>query len=210
MDCSEPVAYSEIVGWRPECHRRFGGILDLKVAASSYAVARELYSGGRILDVGAGREKSLQKFLDLTEQYYSLDSDPQGSFSFADFSHIPAGMKFQMVVMNQVLEHLNIEEAKALLTPALDVLVPQGRLLISVPNAAHPVRYHADVWHRTNWPFNDLYGLVRHLGFDVEFLFRSNKRPFPRNPFKRWMIQVVSKEFRVDWCDTIILCGKKP
>lgn len=211
MDTAEPIAYSEIVGWRPECYRRFGGILDLQIVASPYPLARELYDGGRLLDVGAGRNKPLQRFLELSEEhYYSLDNDPYGSFSFSEFAQIPCDLKFQMVVMNQLLEHLTIEGSIALLDSALAVLAPQGRLLISVPNAAHPVRYHADVWHLTNWPFNDLFGLVRHAGFEVENLLRTSKRPLPRNLFKRWLIRTVCKEFRVDWCDTIILCGKKP
>lgn len=204
------ITYTELSDWRNECFKRFGSILDLKVVPSPYSEIQSLYQVGKVLDVGAGKEKALQRELRLEDkEYFTLDSDLSGAFNYSSFTDIPEKMQFDYVVMNQFLEHLTLNDTYEVLKQSHRVMVPGGCLFISVPNAAHPVRYHGALTHVTNLPFNELYGVLQHVGFKVSDILRANKKPFPTNIFKRWIIDLVCKEFRMDWCDTIIMVAKK-
>ncbi len=211
MPIVSSMSYTELTAFRPECYARFGSALDFKITSSTYSELQKNYRGGGILDVGAGVNRVVQHILSpLPGDYYALDSDPSDEFDFRSFAEIPEGLRFSMVVMNQFLEHLDPDQANAAVSNAFQVLAPGGLLFVSVPNASHPVRYHADVTHVTNWPVGDLYGLLRCAGFEVDNILRANKRRLPRNPFKRWIIDLVCRELRMDWCDTIIMEARKP
>ena len=112
------------------------------------------------------------------------------------------------MVANQVLEHLTVADAFAMLRAAYEHLVDGGHLLATVPNAAHPVRQW-DPTHLTAWPMNDLYSLLRNAGFQVASMARYNKYPLTRNPFKRLVVNIVCETFRVDWCDSLMIVGQK-
>lgn len=195
--------------WRSECHRRFGSILDLPVRSPDDVLTGLLQPGIRVLDVGAGAHKPLQAAVArVTDAYSSMDTDPDGSFDFRSFEEIPPGVQFDLVVANQVLEHLGVEDAFGMVRSAFGCLSDQGRLLATVPNAAHPVRQR-DCTHVTPWPANDLYSLLRSAGFEVELMARYNKFPLTSNPLKRWIVRTVCREFRVDWCDSVMALGLK-
>jgi predicted SAM-dependent methyltransferase len=204
------LSYHELTRWRVECAERFGEVLDFPMSGP-FQSCLKYCKKGKVLDVGAGVEKSAKKWLNLDgDRYFSLDSDPAGQFDYHDFDDIPGDARFSLVIMNQFLEHLTIDDAHAMLRRAFACLESGGALVASVPNAHHPVRYHADVTHVTNWPYNDLYGLFRHVGFEVVQLARSNKRRWPGNWLKRWIVRTVCEEIRVDWCDTLIIEAKRP
>ncbi len=203
------LTYHELTRWRGEAGQ-FGYFLDLPVVPHAYEMCRRLDKGGKLLDVGAGVRHYLQESLAIEkERYFTLDDDPRGEFDFGAFSDIPQDMKFDLVTMNQLLEHLTVDETYEILKAAREVLAPDGVLFVSVPNAMHPVRWNADVTHQTNWNYRDLYGLMRHLGFTVHHIYRANKGRLTRNPLKRWVINVVCRNIRIDWCDSILIIAGK-
>jgi hypothetical protein len=106
------------------------------------------------------------------------------------------------------LEHVTVDAAVAMVRAAFRRLSSGGRMLATVPNAAHPVRQR-DCTHITPWPTNDLYSLLRSAGFRIDTMARYNKLPLTSNPFKRWVVRTVCQEFRVDWCDSILAVGSK-
>lgn len=205
------VPYWELIKWRPEAVHRFGGILQMRISPGVYVECRRLRPQGPILDVGAGKDKFLQRFLGLGDDtYFSLDSDEEGGHQFRSFDDIPADMNFDLIVMNQVLEHVTVDDAYDMLSSAAAHLSAGARVIVSVPNAAHPTRFFSNVTHVTNWNHCDLYGLFRLMGLEVEALMRSNKRPRTRNPIRRWLINAICRDFRIDWCDSLILIARKP
>jgi SAM-dependent methyltransferase len=202
--------YGRLVRWRRECSERFGGIFDLPIAASFYAEARARYSGGRVLDVGAGLEKALRRELALREEDYAcLDADPDGAFDYAAPEQIPQGERFALIALSQVLEHVPVEGAFALVAGVGARLAPGGQLLIGVPNAQHPVRQWGDATHVTSWPYEDLYGLVREAGLGVVRIARYGKPAPSRNPVERLLVRAVARGFRMDWCDSILLVAAR-
>lgn len=210
LACPEEPTYSDIVGWRADCIRRFGDPRALP-AAGPYEQCRSHYKGGAIMDVGAGDRRYLRDILRVDDTLYeSLDSDPRVVANYRSFNDIPACRRFQLIALNQVLEHLTIRKAAEMMDGVARHLADEGRAIVSVPNMFHPVRYWGDVTHVTHWPPADLYGLVRHVGLDVEAMTRSNKVAISHNPLKRFVIRTVCEAFRVDWHDTITMVARRP
>jgi hypothetical protein len=193
--------------WRTECHKRFGPVQDFPLRSVNDELGKLLRSGSSVLDVGAGAHKPFRSFfLRATDRYYTLDTDPEGDFDFRSFEDVSQTVRFDLILANQVLEHLAVDDAFSLVRSAFDRLNPSGRLVATVPNTAHPVRQR-DCTHITAWPANDLYSLLRSAGFQVESMARYNKTPLTSNPIRRWLVGVVCREFRVDWCDSIMAVG---
>jgi 2-polyprenyl-3-methyl-5-hydroxy-6-metoxy-1,4-benzoquinol methylase len=211
MTQSAAQSWINLMRWRTECHQRFGAILDLPITSSPQSELHTLLRPGlRVLDVGAGAHKPLrQAVTPVTDSYFSLDTDPDGEFDYRSFEDITPGVEFDLVVANQVLEHLSLEQAFEMARSAFQRLSDGGHLLATVPNAAHPVRQR-DCTHVTAWPVNDLYSLVRSVGFEVVSIGRYNKFPLTTNPVKRWIVRTVCEQFRMDWCDSIVAVGVKP
>lgn len=204
-------SWSRISAFRAECGQRFGTIRELPLCDGYREVVERLGPATRVLDVGAGVAQPLRaRVLGERRTYATLDADPAGTFDYRSFADVPAGVQFDMVVAHQVLEHLPIPEGGQLVADVFARLAPGGLFIASVPNAAHPVRQWGDATHITAWPLGDFYGLLRSAGFDVVAMKRSNKQAYPWNPLKRLVIRWVCEVFRVDWCDTLLIVGKRP
>lgn len=205
------ISWSDLTSWRAEAHRRFGSILDLPIVAIDRELRRIVADAPRVLDVGAGSEQPLRAMIDAEQtQYRSLDPDPSGEFDFRHVSEIPSDLRFEAAVANQVLEHVNVEEALEIVRGVAGVLAPGGRLVATVPNAGHPVRQWADATHVTAWGLYDFYGLFRSAGLEVDSLSRYGKRRLSFRPWRRYIVKVVAQEFRVDWCDSILVVARRP
>ncbi|MCA1959968.1 MAG: class I SAM-dependent methyltransferase [Desulfomonile sp.] len=203
------LSWNRLMRWRGECHRRFGGVLDLPVCDVQAEIEGVLEPGIRVLDVGAGAHKPLKNTVTRSgADYFALDTDPDGEFDFRSFEEISVQVSFHVVIANQVLEHLSAGDAFMLLASIHEHLSANGVFLATVPNAAHPVRQR-DCTHITAWPMNDLYSLVRSAGLEVSRMARYNKKPLTRNPLKKWVVMAACEAFRIDWCDSLLIVGRK-
>ncbi len=195
--------------WRNECYTRFGPVLNLPLRSLVDELPGILSFQCRVLVVGAGAHKPLQAVVESSSaKYFTMDTDPNGTFDFRSFEDVQPDAYFDIVVADQVLEHMPVGDAFGMVCEAFRHLSEGGWLIASVPNTAHPVRQW-DCTHVTPWPANDLYSLLRSAGFAVKSMSRFNKYPLTSNPFKRWVVNTVCREFRVDWCDSIMAIGQK-
>jgi SAM-dependent methyltransferase len=210
MSDQTAVSWSELTSWRNEGYKRFGGILDLPIVRFEPEIKRLLGQATRVLDVGAGRDLPLKAKVDPDTEYRSLDADPIGDFDYATVADIPDGERFDLAVSNQVLEHVTVPEAIEIVQGVAGVLEPGGRFAATVPNVSHPVRHWADATHVTAWGLWDLYGLFRMAGLEVESLARYGKQQLTWRPFRRLIVKAVAREYRVDWCDSILIVATRP
>ncbi|MFZ1985259.1 MAG: class I SAM-dependent methyltransferase [Desulfatitalea sp.] len=93
-----------------------------------------------------------------------------------DFRHVPDSeaflrnhpAHFDVIVLNDVLEHLEREALLPMMHALLGALKPDGRLIVKTINAAYPLgnatRYQ-DLTHRTSYHEKSLIQLLRHCGF---------------------------------------------
>ena len=204
------ISWSELEHFRAEGFKRYGPIHGIPIVDLRTELRRMADGAKELLDVGAGAHKPLLRILDgHTVAYHSLDTDPAGDFDFHDVSEIPVDLRFDLAVANQILEHVSPDAALEIVRGVADVLVPGGRFAATVPNTSHPVRQWTAT-HVTAWGVLDLYGLFRLAGLEVEQLARYTKRRLTFRPIRRMIVKTVAREFRVDWCDSILIVARRP
>jgi 2-polyprenyl-3-methyl-5-hydroxy-6-metoxy-1,4-benzoquinol methylase len=101
-----------------------------------------------------------------------------------DFRQVPSGeaflhdhpIHFDVIVLNDVLEHIEPEALLPLVRALLEALKPGGRLIVKTINAAYPLgnssRYQ-DLTHRTSFHEKSLRQLLRHCGFTAIECFQE-------------------------------------
>jgi len=204
MTSIEPLSWNRLMQWRSECYSRFGSVLDRPVVTVAEVLATFVRPGEQVLDIGAGAHKPFEQSVTRENaRYFSMDIDPNGTFDFRSFEDVPPELYFDLIIASQVLEHVPVDQAYEMVLSAATHMAGAGNIIVTVPNAAHPVRQR-DCTHVTPWPMNDLYSLLRSAGLSITSMARYSKFPLTANPLKRWVVETVCKEFRMDWCDSII------
>lgn len=190
-----------------ETYKKFGEILSLPIIKDPYSEVKNNYITGNVLDIGAGKDKSLERHLKLKNgKYYSLDNDPCGVFDFKHIDEIPENLRFSMIIANQVFEHLDIQESIEMMVKASSHLEKNGKFIATVPNISHPNRQISNITHKTAWGYNSFYMLFKYANLDVIKIARYSKR-YPEGIIEKLITKYVSRVFRMDWCDSIILIG---
>lgn len=163
-----PAATLEIsASWREQ--------LPTRVSESGRLLQEALSSAKSILDVGAGNRLYQNVFRDLgiTGDYYSADLDTSFDHDYRDFLKIE-NRRFDAITMFELIEHMDVADGLRFMEHALTLLSPNGRLVISTPNAHHPNHvWRVEVTHVRPWPAPDLYGALRLVGFPDVVIYRQ-------------------------------------
>lgn len=194
-----------------ECHERFGSVFDLPIIKNPYVEIKQHYLSGNVLDVGAGKTKPLLQFLESTMKggsYYSMDTDQQGDFTYSKIEDIPSSTSFDLIVANQIFEHLSVNSSLAMIRDLSRLLSSGGKIIATVPNIAHPNRQHSNITHITPWGYNSLYMLFRHAGLSVLKIARYSKR-HPKGIIEKTLSRYIARIYRMDWCDSIIIVAER-
>lgn len=212
-DTSEIIPYDRFFRLTTEGFQKYGNIFDLPVAGEPYSylanVYRTGYRTGKVLDFGCGANRVLQEVLGISDSlYFACDTDPSAQVDFRNLMEIPAEMRFQVVVANQVLEHLAFADCILTVSGLARIVAPGGILLLSVPNPQHPTRHLSNPTHVTPLNYLNLYALLTLAGLETIHCARCNKMPGPRW-YERPFVGMVSRVFRMDWCDTVYAVGRK-
>lgn len=216
MDITEScecIPYDRFFSLTKEGFLRYGNIFDLPVTEGPYSfLAREYqekYHNCAVLDFGCGASRVLQEVLGISDRlYFACDTDPTAQVSFRNLADIPDDMQFQVVVANQVLEHLSFADCIQTVIGLARLVAPGGILLLSVPNPQHPTRHLSNPTHITPLNYLNLYALLKLAGLETTHCARCNKVPGPK--WYEWpFVAMVSRVFRMDWCDTVYAVGMK-
>jgi 2-polyprenyl-3-methyl-5-hydroxy-6-metoxy-1,4-benzoquinol methylase len=128
----------------------------------------------RILDIGAGEKSILRalKIRGIDADYKSMDvSSASGVvYDFYDIASITG--QYDLIIMQEVIEHLDLETGLNYLRKAYELLSLDGFLVVTVPNMSRPVQFFIDFSHITHYPVTDLYGILRSIGFSGEAILR--------------------------------------
>ena len=151
----------------------------------------------KVLDVGA-YDRAFRRSLERTKlpcMYSSLDVDNSTAHDFDGIDKVKGS--FDVIAMFELIEHLPYEQVDDLLHKAYSLLAPQGRLFISTPNPFHPVQYFSDAGHTQHWPADDLYALLRHIGFSKHQIEICGVIYNPPEPFRRLLSEIRSLIWQV-------------
>jgi len=207
---TDPVNWSQLFKYRRETRRRFGSIWQLPLAKRYIRVlTRYCDDSSHVLELGAG-ERAVGEGLRLrhsTLVYRSMDIDRSHHHDFYSLDEITG--EYDIVCMFEVIEHISPELALSMLQKAWSSMKPGGRLFISTPNIYYPPNYLRDATHVTPWCYDELGGIARLAGFEIEQIFRL----YNDSLFGRLLHQVlfypVHRVLGIDFAKQVMLVAKK-
>jgi len=207
----ERYSWSRQFRYRKEYERRYRSVFSIPIARRpSEVLLRHLRDGMRVLDLGAGvgkvRERIRSRFPHA--EVRSLDVDPETSPDYRAIDEV-ADASFDVVVLFEVLEHLDVDAGLAILTGIRRVLVEGGRLVASTPNVFHPSAFFRDATHRTPLAYDELAGLVTSCGFQVIEIRRIHNAPWGAKVLRRAFAAPLHYLLGVDWARSVVVVASR-
>lgn len=172
-------------------------------------VIEELKGGDKILDVGAHDraigEKMMAKFSSVI--YKSMDIDRAQSHDYYSFEEIAES--FNMILLSEVIEHLEFREGISLLKKLFELLNRGGKIILSTPNIHHPNCYWRDSNHKTPYRYDEIGGALLSVGFRVDKIYRIYNDQFFRKLFRIYVASYLHQYLDIDFAKSIVVVAVK-
>ena len=160
-----------------EIRRRWPSIWKLpRVARATRHAASHIETGQTVLDIGASAGRFGRK-LPMDTRYLAMDIDPEVQADIRDLSEVEDAT-IDVAVCFETIEHLALDEARALAAHTARVLRPNGLLFVSTPNTFHPTEYLRSATHITPFSYEELGALFLEAGLTVDAMWRCHHDSF--------------------------------
>ena len=202
--------WSEQVLWREKIHRRYPEIWNLKVVRKRLPfVLKYVREGESILDVGAFDRALGERIRSCcpSVRYKSMDIDSTYPHDYYSLEEIRE--TFDVILLFEVIEHLGLEQGRAMMARIFQILNGGGRVILSTPNVYTPGHYWKAVSHLTPYHYDELGGLLLSQGFEVVEICRYFHDAFLRFFLKVHLLHPVFQLMGVDFSQSIFLVAKK-
>ena len=202
--------WGEQIQWREKVHQQYPEIWDLKIVRKRLPfILKYLKEGEAVLEIGAydrelgGRiKKHYPRAL-----YKSLDIDPSCQHDYTSLEEVKE--EFDMVLLFEVIEHLDWENGKEMVAGIFEILKPGGRVILTTPNIYTPGQYWKDVSHRTPYHYEELGGLFLSQRFESIEIFRLFNASLLKYVMKVYLFSPVFRFLRIDFTKSILLVARK-
>lgn len=173
------------------------------------------YLGDRklILDIGAGDAKLRDKFLanGFQGRYLTCDPAKNRKHDFASVEEaLASGLKFDAILVLEVIEHLSLGEFNKFVKQVLELLQPNGKIVISTPNAqAINSTWAGDYTHIKTYPLPDLWAIFTLLGFDCKpyRVSITSETLTLRDRIRAFLAKVITNILGVDYAVGVVILG---
>jgi SAM-dependent methyltransferase len=165
--------------------------------------------GDRVLDVGA-HDRALGAEIErrgLRAEYRSVDPDPSTEHDHASIRDVNEA--FDVVILLEVIEHLPLDAAVALMRDCAQRVAPGGWFVVSTPNVHHPTWFWRDPSHITAFRYTDLLGILHYLGLR-DFEVARVKRLRWRDRLRAWRYRGLLKLLSADFAPGIVVRCRRP
>lgn len=205
----EPFSWSSFYSYRLEIRKRYRTVYHLKLKKKLRdVVIEELKDGDKVLDVGA-HDRSIGEKLKAklpSVIYKSMDIDRAQAHDFYSFEEISES--FHMILLSEVIEHLEFGEGISLLGRLHRLLDSGGKLILSTPNLHHPNRYW-DSDHKTPYRYDEIGGALLSVGFEVDKMYRIYNDQFFKKIFRIYVASFLHQYLDIDFAKSIVVVAVK-
>jgi hypothetical protein len=167
-----------------------------------------------LLDVGAGDLRVMRKLqaAGFTGEYHTQDIGDGGPYTYADLSEVRR--TYGAILCLDVLEHLPLPDGILLLRRMMELLAPNGPLVLQTPNAAYlPEPRSWDMTHVHTYAIQDLWAFFQVEGFQVHGyrVVLGPEREGPIGAVRSAIVRYVKRKvLGCDFANNISLIAWKP
>ncbi len=204
------LSWNQLIISREQIHKRFPKIWDLKlIKRPSRLLKKLLRPGMHILDVGAGDRRMKRRVQEVYPDilYKSMDIDCSVPHDYLSLDAIDE--QFDLIILFEVIEHLELEQGVELLSRLKKLLVDGGQLIISTPNIFNPGRFWIDATHKTAYSYEELGGVVLSQGFEVLEIYRTFHASLLKFVFRLTLFYPLHRILNVDFAKSIVVLASK-
>jgi len=202
--------WSKLINYRDQIHERYSHIWDLRlIKRPSWVLKKLLRPGMRILDVGASDKRMQKKVKDIYPDilYKSMDIDCTVPHDYYSLDAIDE--QFDLIILFEVIEHLDMEQGVKLLSRLYELLVDGGQLIISTPNIFNPGRFWIDATHKTAYSYEELGGVVLSQGFEVLGIYRTFHASLLKYLLRITLFYPLHRILNVDFAKSIVVLAQR-
>jgi len=202
--------WSKLINYRDQIHERYPKIWNLKlIKRPSWLLKKLLRPGMRILDVGASDKRMQKRVKDVYPDilYKSMDIDRTVTHDYYSLDDI--NEQFDLIILFEVIEHLELGQGVELLSRLHDLLVDGGKLIISTPNIFHPNRFWTTATHKTAYSYEELGGIALSRGLEVLAIYRTFHASFLKYFFRLTLLYPLHRILNVDFAKSIVVLASK-
>lgn len=169
----------------------------------------ELSGSESVLDVGASDralgDKVLKLYPDAT--YKTMDLDKEASHDYYSLDDIEES--FDIIVLAEVIEHIELEEGVEFLRKLNGLLKPGGKIIVTTPNIHHPNIWMRDADHKVPYRYDVLGSVLMETGFEVDKIFRIYNDKFVRRFIRLYVTSFIHRYFDIDFAKNIVIVAQK-
>jgi SAM-dependent methyltransferase len=207
---NEEISWSKLFEYRDQIHQHYPKIWDLKILRKRFPLmVKMIRDGEKILDIGASKRNFQERLMHYFPKliYKSMDIDREQFHDFYSLNEIKES--FDVVLLFDVIEHLNLEEGIQLLRKIYDLLQEGGRLILLTPNIYNPSRFWRDVTHKVAYCYDELGGLLIAQGFQIKAMYRTYSDAFHRYLFRLYVMAPLHRYLGIDFAKSILVIAEK-
>jgi SAM-dependent methyltransferase len=204
------MTWSEQLHWREKVHQQYPEIWDLRIVRKRLPfILKYLRDGESVLEIGAfNRElgERIKKYYPDVD-YKSMDIDPTYRHDY--FSLEEVRETFDMVLLFEVIEHLDWEGGREMVAKIFEILKSEGRVILTTPNVYTPGQYWKDASHRTAYHYEELGGLLLSQQFEIVEICRIFRESLLKFYLKGYILVPLFRFLGIDFSDSILLVARK-
>lgn len=203
------LSWSTFYTYRKKIRSLYPSVYGIKIKKKILdIVIEELRDGDKILDVGASTKtlgiRINRRFPSVT--YKTLDIDKANSHDYYSLNEISES--FNMIILSEVIEHLEFREGISLLIRLLELLHNEGKIVVSTPNIHHPNRYWVSD-HKTPYRYDEIGGALLFVGYKVDKIYRIYNDQFLKRFFRIYLASYLHRYLDVDFAKSIVVIARK-
>jgi len=205
----QDFSWSKFYSYRKKIREDYPSVFGLKIKKKMLdVVTEELENGDKILDVGASDRSLGEKIMGRLPSvvYKTMDIDRAQDHDYYSLDEVSES--FDMIILGEVIEHLEFQSGVSMLRKLLSLLNSQGKLILSTPNLFHPNRYW-DSDHKTPYRYDEISGALLSVGYRVDKIYRIYNDQFLRRLFRIYVASPLHKYLDVDFAKSIIVVASK-
>jgi SAM-dependent methyltransferase len=163
----------------------------------------------RILDVGASDKRMQKRVKDVYPDilYKSMDIDRTIPHDYYSLDEIDE--QFDLIILFEVIEHLELDQGVELLSRLNELLVDGGKLIISTPNIFHPNRFWTTATHKTAYSYEELGGIVLSQGLEVLAIYRCFNASVVKYLLRLTIFYPLHRILNVDFAKSIVVLAQR-